>query len=97
MSNVANTTAAIEAHLDIRSMSRKRVQKDFWLVLKSPDYVNWRVSTHKLQGYIDIVVSTTCSISRRHNKTHFVMYRYLVIIEIKADVSDVVRCQIIIE
>ena len=69
MSNVANTTAAIEVHLDIRSMSRKRVQKDFWLVLKSPDHVNWRVSTHKLQGYIDIVVSTTCSISRSHIKT----------------------------
>lgn len=58
VSNIANNTAAIEAHLDIRSMSKKRVQKDFWLVLKSPDHVNWRVSTHKLQGYIDIVVST---------------------------------------
>nr|XP_022322376.1 transforming growth factor beta receptor type 3-like [Crassostrea virginica] len=64
VSNVANTTAAIEAHLDIRSMSRKRVQKDFWLVLKSPDYVNWRVSTHKLQGYIDIVANSYVDMTR---------------------------------
>lgn len=64
VSNIANNTAAIEAHLDIRSMSKKRVQKDFWLVLKSPDHVNWRVSTHKLQGYIDIVANSYVDMMR---------------------------------
>ncbi|XP_061165470.1 transforming growth factor beta receptor type 3-like [Saccostrea echinata] len=64
VSRVSNTTAAIEAHLDIRSMSKKRIQKDFWLVLKSPDHVNWRVSTHKLQGYIDIVANSYVDMQR---------------------------------
>ena len=45
-----------EVDLEIRRQSRQTVDKEFWLVLKSPSQVTWHVHTRKVQGYINIVV-----------------------------------------
>ena len=48
-----------EIDLEIRQQHRNVNNKEFWLVLKSPSHVTWHVRTRKVQGYINIVVSTS--------------------------------------
>lgn len=49
--------SVVEVDLDILGGRRQVTHKDFWLVLKSPSQVTWKIHTRKLQGYADIVVS----------------------------------------
>ncbi|KAL5012352.1 hypothetical protein ScPMuIL_010903 [Solemya velum] len=50
--------SVVEVNLDILGGRRQVTHKDFWLVLKSPGQVTWKIHTRKLQGYADIVANS---------------------------------------
>jgi len=53
-----NRKNIVEVELEIKGGSKRTTHRDFWLVLKSPPKVNWKIKTKKLQGYAEIVVRT---------------------------------------
>ena len=46
--------------LDIMPTDGKKMEHDFYLVLRSPLSVKWILRSHRIQGWIDVVVSTGC-------------------------------------
>jgi hypothetical protein len=45
-----------KVELDIHSANNQKMEHDFYLVLRSPSDVKWVVRSHRIQGWIDIVV-----------------------------------------
>ena len=59
-----NRKNVVEVELEIKGGSKRTTRRDFWLVLKSPPKVNWKIKTKKLQGYAEIVVRTGLCVGR---------------------------------
>ncbi|KAL8575737.1 hypothetical protein ACOMHN_055926 [Nucella lapillus] len=58
-----------QVELDIGSASGKKMEHDFYLVLRSPPTVKWVLRTHRLNGWIDVVTNADADLRGIHMHT----------------------------
>ncbi|KAK6195625.1 hypothetical protein SNE40_001013 [Patella caerulea] len=49
------STSEAQIDLEITSFNNEALTKDFYLILKSPNHIKWKIRSRKIQGWIDIV------------------------------------------